>query len=237
MRLIWGAVGIAIILSIAYFVNEDRLAKQKIEQARWAPIEQCADEIVFSRFEDFKYKPTDWNEVLEQIGASDAEGDLAKRMKKRCDGLVMLDGDAKKILETARAMIETIPVAAREPCGCAVEGPSAWRLRKLCADMQWLETALKIYRLDNFTYPSSAQGLAALVSPSTLSPEPRNFKDGGYVSELPTDPWGNPYGYRNDEVFSWGADGISHTREKVPFATALFGSRGVMRAMEAEGCF
>ena len=39
MRLVWGAVGVAIILGIAYFVNEDRLAKQRMEQVRWAPIE------------------------------------------------------------------------------------------------------------------------------------------------------------------------------------------------------
>ena len=69
------------------------------------------------------------------------------------------------------------------------------RLQKAQADFKSIETALKIYRLDNFVYPSTEQGLEALVSPSTLAPEPRNFKRGGYLSELPLDPWGRPYLY------------------------------------------
>ena len=97
MRLVWGAVGVAIILGIAYFVNEDRLAKQRMEQVRWAPIEHCANDVVFSEFEKFRYRPTDWNEVLEQLVTPNAERDLAKRMQKKCDGLAMLDGDAKEL--------------------------------------------------------------------------------------------------------------------------------------------
>ena len=44
---------------------------------------------------------------------------------------------------------------------------------------------MKIYRLDNYVYPTTEQGLEALVTPSSLEPEPRNFKQGGYLSELP----------------------------------------------------
>ena len=89
------------------------------------------------------------------------------------------------------------------------------RVQKVHADFKAIETALKIYRLDNYTYPTTEQGLEALVEPSNLDPEPRNFKAGGYLQELPLDPWGRPYLYlspgENGEVdlYSLGADGLS----------------------------
>jgi general secretion pathway protein G len=89
------------------------------------------------------------------------------------------------------------------------------RVQKAQADFKAIETALKIYRLDNYVYPTTEQGLEALVEPSTLSPEPRNFKEGGYLSELPVDPWGRPYLYLSPgehgevDIYSLGADGLS----------------------------
>jgi general secretion pathway protein G len=89
------------------------------------------------------------------------------------------------------------------------------RVQKAQADFKAIETSLKIYRLDNYVYPTTEQGLQALVEPSTLDPEPRNFKAGGYLEELPIDPWGRPYLYlspgENNEVdiYSLGADGLS----------------------------
>lgn len=88
------------------------------------------------------------------------------------------------------------------------------RIQKVRADFKAIETALKIYRLDNYLYPSTEQGLVALVEPSSLEPEPRNFKVGGYLSEVPMDPWGREYLYlspgENGEVdiYSLGADGL-----------------------------
>lgn len=89
------------------------------------------------------------------------------------------------------------------------------RVQKVEADFKAIETALKIYRLDNYVYPTTEQGLEALVEPSALDPVPRNFKKGGYLPELPLDPWGRPYLYlspgENGEVdiYSLGADGLS----------------------------
>lgn len=225
MRLIWGSVGVAIILGIAYFVNEDRLAKQRMEQVRWAPIERCADKVVFSEFEKFKYRPTDWNEALEQLATPNAERDLAKRMQKKCDGLVLLDSDAKRVIEKAKAMIEAIPVAAREPCGCAVERPSAWRLQEACWDMRRIEASINLYWLNNFTHPSNEEGFQALIS-------------AGHQSEsddrLWIDPWGNRYFYRDGKVFSYGPDGVSESGVSV---SILEGTTDIMRSMETEGCF
>ena len=89
------------------------------------------------------------------------------------------------------------------------------RVQKVHADFKAIETALKIYRLDNYVYPTTEQGLQALVEPSTLEPEPRNFKEGGYLSEMPVDPWGRPYLYLSPgehgevDLYSLGADGLS----------------------------
>jgi general secretion pathway protein G len=89
------------------------------------------------------------------------------------------------------------------------------RVQKVQADFKAIETALKIYRLDNFVYPTTEQGLQALVEPSTLEPEPRNFKQGGYLPELPIDPWGRPYLYLSPgergevDLYTLGADGLS----------------------------
>ncbi len=88
------------------------------------------------------------------------------------------------------------------------------RVQKVYADFANIETALKLYRLDNFVYPTTEQGLEALVAPSGLDPIPRNFKRGGYLERLPIDPWGRPYLYlspgENGEIdlYALGADGL-----------------------------
>ena len=89
------------------------------------------------------------------------------------------------------------------------------RIKKAQADFKAIETALKIYRLDNYVYPTTEQGLEALVEPSTLDPEPRNFRAGGYLEEVPIDPWGRPYLYlspgenKDVDIYTLGADGLS----------------------------
>jgi len=82
-------------------------------------------------------------------------------------------------------------------------------------DLASLLQALKLYRLDNQRYPTTEQGLQALVSQPTTTPVPLNWKAGGYVERLPRDPWGNPYQYLNPgvhgevDVFSFGGDGAT----------------------------
>jgi general secretion pathway protein G len=81
------------------------------------------------------------------------------------------------------------------------------------ADIAALTQALKLYRLDNTAYPSTEQGLQALVVRPGTQPIPANWKQGGYVDRLPKDPWGREYLYLNPgvrseiDVFSLGADG------------------------------
>ena len=86
--------------------------------------------------------------------------------------------------------------------------------KKVQADFSAIETALKMYKLDNFLYPSTEQGIEALVTPSDISPAPKNFRAEGYLPELPVDPWGNEYLYLSPaegkayEIYTLGADGV-----------------------------
>ena len=87
----------------------------------------------------------------------------------------------------------------------------AARVKTAKAEMANISSALSMYKLNNFTYPSTSQGLEALVSKPSGSPEPKNYKDGGYMPKLPVDPWGNEYLYISKqgkfEIISFGADG------------------------------
>jgi general secretion pathway protein G len=80
-------------------------------------------------------------------------------------------------------------------------------------DIRAIESALQLYRLDNFRYPTTDQGLEALVN-QPADPSIRNWRKGGYLDKVPVDPWGTPYQYLNPgqsgssefDVFTLGAD-------------------------------
>ena len=73
--------------------------------------------------------------------------------------------------------------------------PDTARVQAAQTDIRTLSAALDVYRLDNFNYPSSEQGLEALVTRPAGFPEPKNWNPDGYIKKLPTDPWGSPYIY------------------------------------------
>jgi general secretion pathway protein G len=85
------------------------------------------------------------------------------------------------------------------------------------AQVKQLESALAFYQMDNGRFPTTEQGLAALVKPPTSAPEPRNYRPGGYLQggRVPEDAWGNPYQYEmpgtnnvgSFDLWSLGADG------------------------------
>lgn len=88
--------------------------------------------------------------------------------------------------------------------------PDEARVTAARVEVQQIANALELYRLDNGFYPSSDQGLEALVSAPGGFPEPKSWNPDGYLKKLPEDPWGEPYLYfsqdRNMEVYSFGAD-------------------------------
>lgn len=86
------------------------------------------------------------------------------------------------------------------------------QITRVHSDLNTIENALNLYRLDNFTYPTSEQGLEALVT-KPADPNIRNWKPGGYLGREPKDPWGNPYLYLYPgnhgevDIYSLGRDG------------------------------
>ncbi len=87
------------------------------------------------------------------------------------------------------------------------------RIVKAQQDMRAVESALSLYRLDNFRYPTTDQGLQALVTKPDISPLPAHWKTGGYLGRLPKDPWGQAYQYLQPgvhgeiDISSFGSDG------------------------------
>ncbi|MEW6445078.1 MAG: type II secretion system major pseudopilin GspG [Pseudomonadota bacterium] len=95
-----------------------------------------------------------------------------------------------------------------------MDRPDEARVTKAKQDIRAMEAALNLYKLDNFIYPTTDQGLEALVQPPTIAPEAPKWKQGGYMDRLPQDPWGRPYMYmapgdqgRAFDLYSLGADG------------------------------
>ncbi|HMK87432.1 MAG TPA: type II secretion system major pseudopilin GspG [Steroidobacteraceae bacterium] len=87
------------------------------------------------------------------------------------------------------------------------------RVTRAQSDIRAIQTALDLYRLDNFKYPTTEQGLQALVTQPN-DPTLTNYRSGGYLPSLPKDPWNRPYQYvspgpdgRDYDIISYGRDG------------------------------
>ena len=101
-----------------------------------------------------------------------------------------------------------------------MDRPDEARITKARQDIRALEAALNLYRLDNYAYPSTDQGLDALVT-KPAAPEPPRWKEGGYIDRLPMDPWQHPYQFLNPgthgaiDIYSMGPDGQSGTDDDI----------------------
>lgn len=93
--------------------------------------------------------------------------------------------------------------------------------QKAVSDIVALENALDMYKLDNHRYPTTEQGLEALVSKPEISPVPTNYRQDGYIKRLPADPWGNDYMLLSPgdhgavDLFSAGPDGEPNTGDDI----------------------
>ena len=94
-------------------------------------------------------------------------------------------------------------------------------VQKAVQDISALETSLKMYKMDNYDYPTTEQGLEALTAESSIEPVPRRFQEDGYLQRLPNDPRGNAYQLLNPgeygkmDVFSMGSDGEAGTDDDI----------------------
>ncbi|MBI4356779.1 MAG: type II secretion system major pseudopilin GspG [Gammaproteobacteria bacterium] len=93
-----------------------------------------------------------------------------------------------------------------------MERPGQARMARAKADLQAITGALELYKLDNFQYPTTEQGMRALVEKPTSEPVPPSWKSEGYLKKEPIDPWNRPYQYLNPgehgefDLFSFGRD-------------------------------
>jgi general secretion pathway protein G len=89
--------------------------------------------------------------------------------------------------------------------------PEQARMVKASSDIKAIQSALELYKMDNGIYPTTDQGLDALVKKPTSDPVPRNWQSDGYLQRVPQDPWDEPYQYINDNgklrIFSYGPKG------------------------------
>lgn len=92
--------------------------------------------------------------------------------------------------------------------------PDEARAARAKQDIRAIGAALDLYRLDNFSYPTTEQGLEALITKPSGLPEGANWKKGGYLDSFPNDPWDKPYAYiypgahGDYDLYSLGADGV-----------------------------
>jgi len=96
-----------------------------------------------------------------------------------------------------------------------IDRPDQARAARVKADIATLESAINLYKLDNLRFPTTEQGLKALVNAPVTEPVPVNFASGGYIDRLPADPWGAEYQYLSPgvhgdfDIFTFGADGVT----------------------------
>lgn len=125
-------------------------------------------------------------------------------MKKRHSGFTLIEVMIVIVILGVLAALIVPKVMGR---------PDEARVAASKQDIFTIMQSLKLYKLDNRRYPTTEQGLAALVQKPSQAPVPQSWSAGGYLEKLPNDPWGQPYQYLNPglhgeiDVMSFGADG------------------------------
>ena len=128
-----------------------------------------------------------------------------ERVSRRTNGFTLIE---------VMVVISILAILAALIVPKIMSRPDEARVVAAKQDIAALMQALKLYRLDTKRYPTTEQGLQALVAKPSQAPVPDNWKPGGYVEKLPQDPWGKPYQFLNPglhgeiDVFSYGADGV-----------------------------
>lgn len=126
-------------------------------------------------------------------------------LRVRCAGFTLIEVMVVVVILSILATLIVPKILGR---------PEEARRTKAMLDIQAIGSALQMYRLDNSRYPTTDQGLEALVTRPTSDPVPKRWKEGGYLEQLPEDPWGNPYVYLSPgehgdyDIVSYGADGL-----------------------------
>jgi len=136
---------------------------------------------------------------------------LAAQTEKRTDRRT---GDQGFSLLELMVVVVILSILALVIVPRIIDRPDQARVARVKSDLATLESAINLYRLDNFRYPSTAQGLAALVAAPVGEPAAPNWSS-PYIDRLPKDPWGADYQYLSPgvygdfDIFTFGADGAA----------------------------
>lgn len=146
-------------------------------------------------------------------------------MKHFCDSTTRSSNRwpmAPRLAEAGLTLVEMIVVLAIIALVAAlivpnvIGRPDEARVTVAGTDIKTISAALKMYRLDNGRYPTTEQGLGALVEKPRSAPVPANWSSEGYLPDLPSDPWGNAYVYRSPGGTGGGFDLMSFGRDGKP---------------------
>jgi general secretion pathway protein G len=141
-----------------------------------------------------------------QVSAPSETAGLAAKAPHR-------DGESGVTLIEMMIVLVIIGIVAALVVPNVIGRPDEARVAVAGSDLRTIAASLEMYRLDNRAYPTEEQGLRALAERPTAPPVPPNWVAGGYLPNVPTDPWGNPYLYQRPdsgskyELISLGADG------------------------------
>jgi general secretion pathway protein G len=151
--------------------------------------------------------------ILRHPRAGEGPASFSRFGKKRDPRLREGDGEEGFTLVELMVVIVIIGLLATIVALNVLPSGDTARVEKAKADIAQIEGALELYKLQNLTYPTTSQGLAALSSAPAGLADPSRYQRGGYLKRLPDDPWGRPYLYAapgtHGEVDIWtqGADG------------------------------
>ena len=130
-------------------------------------------------------------------------------------GSAKAPGDAGFSLLELMVVVVIMSILALVIVPRVIDRPDQARVARAKSDLAALENAVKLYRLDNFAWPTTEQGLGALVTRPTTGPAPAGYAPNGYIDRLPKDPWGRDYQYLSPgvhgeiDIFTFGADGVA----------------------------
>ena len=139
--------------------------------------------------------------------------DVKEKMRKAAPAKQARQGDSGVTLIEMMIVLVIIGIIAAVVVPNVIGRPDEARVTVAKTDIRSIGSALELYRLDNRQYPTTQQGLLALAKEPTLAPRPTNWANGGYLPQVPVDPWGQDYIYRSPgesgryDIISLGADG------------------------------